>query len=201
MARKGQSPKQQKIRSDALMEVLRGFGGDAAKSLSDDLFKQIPKDLFNQTGLRPQSDANQSEHSEFPFSENKEWLAQRLKQTETVRYQEKIVYSSQQQETKAKVETLVLEVKKLEQAVGNLTKEVGITTAQAPVNPGVYHINFFEKLISFVRSLTKQVEDSSLWLSAHNGKSQKRSHYWNQFSKSGSKFLLSQERYMATQAG
>lgn len=201
MDSKGQNPKTKKIRSDALIEALRGFGGDTAKSLNEDFLKQIPNDIFEQVGLRPKFDARTPAGNESMHPQGQEDWERKLRQAEAVRRQEKTIYNAKQQETKTQVSVLVEEVKRLASSVQNLEKEVEITAIQTPVEPGVYHVSFFQKLISFLRSLSEKIEDSTLWLSAANTKSKKRSHYWGQVQKSGSKFMLSQERYMATQAG
>jgi len=70
-----------------------------------------------------------------------------------------------------------------------------------PVEPGVYHLNFFERPKQAIIIFRKKIEDSASWLALFNQRAKKRGYYWTQFKKSGTKFLLSQERYMATQAG
>ena len=82
-----------------------------------------------------------------------------------------------------------------------MSKEVEIAAMQAPVEPGVYHLNFLEKLRETIIFLSKSIKESFNWLAVCNSRAKKRSHYWSQVKKSGTKYMLSQERYMATQAG
>ncbi|MDP3955247.1 MAG: DUF5660 domain-containing protein [bacterium] len=200
MQTKGQSSKQKVISSDSLLEALRGFGGGTTKTFEQDFFKKLPEDFLKQSGLRPQNKQNpQSEESMYQ-EETDEWQS-KLRQSETIRHQEKLVFSSRDQETKKQVIVLLQEVKKLAGAVENLDQKIQVAVIQAPVDPGLYHVNFFERLISFIKILTKKVEDAAVWSSASTAKGKKRSHYWGKVKDSGTKFLLSQERYMATQAG
>lgn len=193
MTPKGQNPKSKTLPND-ILEVLRDLGGGFAS------------DVQEQTGLRPRKTSDtifpgQTVDFENQKQKLQEMFERRLRQTEIVRRQERLVFSAKDQETKAKVTVLQEEVKKLAQSTQNLAKEIEITAFQAPIQPGVYHETFFEKLISFVKSLTKKIENASVWIAAWNARAKKRPYYWAQVGKSGGKFLLSQERYMATQAG
>lgn len=200
MQAKGQSSKQKGIRSDSLLESLRGFGGGTTKTFEQDFFKKLPGDFLRQSGLRPQNKQNPQSQELMYREETEEWQS-KLKQSEVIRHQEKLVFSSRDQETKKQVSLLLQEVKKLSGAVQNLDQKIQVAVIQAPVDPGLYHVNFFEKLVSFIRLLTKSVEDAAVWSSAHASKGKKKSHYWGKVKESGTKFMLSQERYMATQAG
>jgi hypothetical protein len=201
MSAKGQNLKQKRVRDNNLVEVLRGFGSDTTKGLSEDFLGKIPKDIFEQFGLHPRAGSDNSRPSEQTFFEEREELQRRLRQGEVRRREERVVFTAKEQETKTKVAILLEEVKKLASSIQTLEQKVEVAAVQAPVEPGIYHINFFEKLISFIRSLSQKVEDASLWVASSNTKARKRSFYWGQVQKSGSKFMLSQERYMATQAG
>jgi seryl-tRNA synthetase len=127
-----------------------------------------------------------------------------VRRSESLRHEEKVLFSREQKETQVKVEALQEEIKSLAKAVGELAgqaKEAEISVSQNLPEVGKYHLNFFEKIRKAIAELRAQIQESSLWLEAWNKKSQKKNHYWNQFKKSGSKFLLSSDRYMATQAG
>lgn len=202
MDTKRQAPKVKRLRNDGLIEALRGLGTGTAKSVTNDLLTPLPDDLFRQTGLRPQRNFDKPAPAEMSyFEEKEEFWRKRLGRSDAVRHEEKLVFVAKERETKVQIGTLLEEVKKLATAVQKVEKEVEITAFQAPVEPGVYHVSFFQKIISFLRSLTQKIEDSAHWMAAFNSKAKKRSYYWGQVQKSGTKFMLSQERYMATQVG
>jgi len=118
-----------------------------------------------------------------------------------LRHQEKLVYTREQQEIKLQIKAIQDELKKLASSTQGLAKEVEIAAKQAPVEPGTYHLTFFEKLRQTIIQFRQKIENSTTWLTAFNQRSKRRSYYWFQVKKSGTKFMLSPERYMATSAG
>jgi hypothetical protein len=68
------------------------------------------------------------------------------------------------------------------------------------VDPGVYHLNFFRNLRSWVQLMRKNLEDASLWMSVASGRKGK-GYYWGQVGKSGTKYSMSSERNVQMGAG
>jgi len=120
---------------------------------------------------------------------------------ETIRREEKIIFSREQQQVKLQIQTLQQKIKQLAKEQTGLMKEAEKTAFQAVANPGVYHLNFFERLINLLELARKKISESKTWLQLCNQRSKRRNHYWGQVKKSGTKFMLSQERSMATQTG
>jgi len=198
MVPKHQNPKDPR-RNNSFLEALRGLGDQTKSSFTNDLLREIPNDALTQAGLKKPQERT-------PFqSENlileRENLRRRLQATELIRTQETIVFSAKQKESEERVKLLQEEALKLVKATQNLSQEVEAAIVQEPVEVGIYHENFFEKIISFLHHLTKKVNEATVWFSASAARSKKRSYYWGQVRKSGGKYMLSQERYMATQAG
>lgn len=191
--------------SDSFLEALRDLGGDFVDStvnipggIAQEAFNQI---TGNQTGeLKPnqplnlnqiKSKENQTENQNASFQQD--FL--------DIRKQEKLIWTRRQQETELQVKALITELKKLAQVTTSLAKEVKIAAQQIPVEPGTYHLTFFEKLRSVILTFKQHIEQATSWLQTSNQKAQKRNFYWGQVRKSGTKFMLSSERYMSTQAG
>jgi len=103
-------------------------------------------------------------------------------------------------ETKKQVDAIRAELKALMASLKNLHQEVATTVAQEVVNPGVYHINFYEQLRTFIKVLRQQIEDSRTWLAAFSARKKKMG-YWGMLKKHGTTFGLSNERSLATSAG
>ena len=120
---------------------------------------------------------------------------------ENIRREEKIIYSREQQQIKLQIKTLQEKIKQLAKEQAGLMAEAEKAAFQAVANPGTYHLNFFERLINLLELARKKISESKTWLQLSNQRSKRRSHYWGQVKKSGTKFMLSQERYMATQSG
>jgi hypothetical protein len=71
---------------------------------------------------------------------------------------------------------------------------------ETPVDPGIYHVTFLERLRSFIQLLREQVDDSRTWLTV-SSKRQKKMAFWGLYKKHGTQFGLSSERTVSTQAG
>ncbi|PIQ69871.1 hypothetical protein COS55_01860 [Candidatus Shapirobacteria bacterium CG03_land_8_20_14_0_80_40_19] len=198
-------PKKTSLGNDSFLESLRGIGNNTLSSVKNDLFKPGVKDIFD--NLSPFSNFKQDLQPDLrekpPLDDNfgKENHYQQKRQFEIVKREERIIFTRAEKETQAQVQNLQTEIRKLAIATGDLTKEVQVAIMQEEVNPGVYHVNFLQKLYLWVKSLTAQVKESSYCLSVFNKKSQKKKSYWNQFKKSGSSFSLHHDRAVATQAG
>ena len=102
---------------------------------------------------------------------------------------------------KEQIKTIQEEVKLLAHEAGQFTQEIQVASFQAVRSPGAYHRNFFSHLKSIIVALRKRVADSRHWLAESNGRARKRSFYWGQVQKSGTKYMLSAERYMVTSTG
>lgn len=103
-------------------------------------------------------------------------------------------------ETKKQLEAIRMELKALIASLKNLHQEVATAVSQEDVQPGIYHLNFYEQLRTFIRVLRMQVEDSRAWLSSFHTRKKKMG-YWGMFKKHGTTFGLSSERSLATSAG
>lgn len=203
MDKKGK--KKKIVRHDSILEALRDIGQSTGSSFKRDLAKGVPEDaadmLFRPKRFQGDLKPNEAVSFEDKEAEIRKSFERRLRQQELVRRQEFQVYSAQKEAEKKRLEALQAEVIELAKSVEKFDKEVKVAAIQQTVSPGVYHEAFFTKLISFIKSLREKVGDASAWLSTTNKKAKKGPYYWRQVRKSGTKFMLSQERYMATQAG
>lgn len=90
----------------------------------------------------------------------------------------------------------IAQMKKLGQSLPQIER---IAYEQIP-NPGIYHLNFFERIIAMLKVLRKNISESKNWLDTVFAKKSKK-RYWNMAKSGGTKFSMSHERRMATQAG
>jgi len=187
--------KRPKILSDGFLEAFRDLGTGVAKDIKQSVFGNTPPPSMSEYG--PSTNLYQNEAN----LENKyrqQWI-----RSEQIRRSEQVLYTRQQKETEQHVVQLQQEIKGLAKATGELARQVDISAMQvsADTPASTYHLNFFEHLKRLIRQLKTQINDSVVWLGEFNKKSKKRNAYWGGVKKSGSKFLLSQDRYVATQAG
>lgn len=125
-------------------------------------------------------------------------FAQRLNQ---LRDEERAKLAREEAQNKEQIKAIQAEIANLTKAAGELFKEVEIAAVQAPVNPGIYHKNFFTQLRSLIVNLRRRVQDSKEWLSVSNSRAGKRGHFWGQVQKSGTSYMLSSERYTVMSTG
>lgn len=114
---------------------------------------------------------------------------------------EKRVQQENTQELSVKIQEIIIELKQLMNVSQELKVEFKqIATEQKIVNPGKYHVSFFEWVLLLVRQARMKVEDSSAWVAAFKSKKAKKQ-YWSMFKKHGTTFGLSNERVVSTQTG
>lgn len=197
---------------DNLLEGLRGIGASGLTSLKKDIGQGIPEEFFRQMlgiekprarasgDIKPGQSIELSAAIEEQKEENKV-LRMKLAQEQRLRSEDKNLFTQRTQELKMELHALSQETLKLAQSTQGLSQEVEVAAMQAPANPGVYHVNFFEQLRNFIASFRKDIENTSLWIRALNTRSAKRQTFWGQVGQSGSKRLLSPEDYLQRSAG
>ncbi|MCX7928250.1 MAG: DUF5660 domain-containing protein [Patescibacteria group bacterium] len=122
-------------------------------------------------------------------------LEQRLLQEEKIRTEKK------SQELKAQLNAIQQELLTAVKSTQGLAEEVQIAAMTSAVNPGIYHIVFFEKLLAFIKSFRTKIQEAQTWLYAVNKRSQKKNMWGINYKKHGAKYLLSSEHYLQRSAG
>jgi len=208
---KAQKQKAQKaLRRQNVLEALKDVGGDVKSSVQEDLLRKMPGDVFEQL-FGPQTSRNYSgeivageaiEINEI-FSgkaEENEHLRKQISFERILRVEEQQVKEQKIGQLRMQLQAVMQEVITLSQVTSDLGEESQIAAMQAPVEPGIYHVIFFQTLLEFLQSFRKRVEDASVWLHSVNKRAQKKN-YWGRFKSQGSKFLLSGEHYLQRSAG
>jgi hypothetical protein len=199
------------VRQTNVLESLKDIGGQTSKTLKKDLLNPIPEDFFEQLlGTKPQEkkfsgDITPGESLEFNeiFSgkyEETRKLKNQISLERKLAAEEKTYTQKKSNQLKVQLHALMQEVLSLAKTTQNLGEQVEVASMQAPVEPGVYHLVFFEKLLEFIKSFRKKIENSATWLGAVNSRAQKKN-FWGTYKKQGSKFFLSSEHYLQRSAG
>jgi hypothetical protein len=113
---------------------------------------------------------------------------------------EKRIAQDKGQELRLELNALMQEVQKVAASTQNLAQETEIAVMSAPVEPGVYHITFFESVLEFLQSFRKKIDFAATWLQSSNKRAEKKN-YWSMYKKKGSSFLLSPDHYLQRSAG
>lgn len=197
-----------------VLESLKDVGDSAQKSLQEDLLKGTSEEFFKQLfGQKQDEEKNFSgeimpgESLEFNDvytgqREENEKLRKQISFERNFSNEEKSQSEKKINELRVQLHALMQEVGELAKVTQNIGKDVEIASMQAPANPGVYHLIFFEKLMEFIQTFRRKIENAGVWLQASNKRAQKKD-FWGTFTskKGGTKFLLSQEHYVARSTG
>jgi len=183
--------------SDNFLEALRDLGKGVISEAKIQVTKAITDDVPQSFGLAP--------GDSFSVDQLKAAEAAGERKAE-IRFnnrfqEERLLFLRSEAESKQQITAIQAEIQMLAKSAGELAHEVQVATFQAPANPGVYHRNFFAQLKSLIAAIRVRVQESRHWLAATNSRASKRGFYWGQVSKSGTKFMLSSERYMVTSTG
>lgn len=180
------------------IEALKSIGGQTAKSFAGDVVGGVSKDFIQtitgNSGASPRNYESNQEIEDRLREEN-----QRLERHREV--VETKVFDRKELETKTKIRVIQEELQLLVKELAGMDQQLETAIEEEIANPGTYHLNFFEKLRRFLLDLRKRVADSANWLEISNQRKAAQQGFWGNVGKSGTKYLLSQERTVATQSG
>ncbi len=209
------------------IEAVRDIGASVVNSIKEDVAKGIIGDVLEQTlrwdkmlgtniAEREKGETSGDLIQGQEISLNKKTADQKAEKPHEVKkprieagwdytgeiiHSEKRISQTENRELNTKVSEIIIELKKLAKSSKELEITFReITVEQKPVNPGKYHLNFFEWMLSTIRSARMKIEDSRSWASLFASKKAKKE-YWSLFKRHGTSFGLSGERIVATQTG
>jgi hypothetical protein len=183
--------------NDSILEALRDLSGGVGKTVSRDVAGRVASDALASLLGAPvkQGELRQNESIDFPVERQPRPQFRRPE----IRPAEKVIFHEDAQ-IKQQLEAVRAELSALSKSVKMLTIDMQKAVTEVPVNPGVYHITFYEQLRALLQMLREQIDDSRSWLTMHQSRKKKMG-YWGMFKKHGTSFGLSNERSLATSAG
>jgi hypothetical protein len=201
---------QQKITRQNVLESLKDLGsgavnqtGDLLKSTSEDFFKELlgmPRVQPKRSGeMSPGQSLQMNEVMNGKEEENKKLRAQIRLERQLSSDQNRLSQEKTNQ-LRVQLQALTQEVAKVAQSTGNLAEATQVAMIQAPAEPGIYHLIFFQKVLDFLQSFRKRIDEASVCLNMSNKRAEKKN-YWSMYKKKGSSFLLSPDHYLQRSAG
>ena len=115
--------------------------------------------------------------------------------------EERRISEEKTNELKMRLKVIQEEMILITQKTQDMAQETQIAAMQITVDPGLYHIIFFEKLLEFVQSFRKKISEAQTWLHQINKRTSKKNAWGANYKKHGAKYLLSGEHYIARSAG
>ena len=211
MADKSSKQKQVKQISQAnVLESLKDLSGGVGKSLTNDLMKESGAEFMRQLlGLKPRTKASGQLERGQSFEPGKVMTGE-YQQQETLKKQirfERRILEEQKAEIEKKNSQLKLQLHAITQEIQavvvstpKLAQQVEMASLTSSNDPGIYHLIFLEKILEFLKSFRKKIENASAWLSATNKRANKRN-FWNQYKQQKGQALLNPETYSQRSAG
>lgn len=203
MTQSTQKKKQIAYTNDNVLEQLRSVSGDVPKTALDAVGKigtDVLTTIFGGTPATLSGELRPNESIQLSEISPEQTVDKAPAMQTRVDLQPRPSVEVIQAETRQEIEAIRQELKAIAASLKGLHQEVMTAVDTAPVDPGIYHINFFEQLRAFLKLLRVQIEDSRSWLHASNSKKKKMG-YWGMYKKHGTTFGLSNERSLATSAG
>ena len=198
------------IRRQNVLESLKDLGAgvtsqatDLLKDTSEDFLKELlgmSKVPAKQSGsLSPGESVQMNPEVAAKEEENKKLRAQ-ISLERQLSGDEKRVSIEKSQELKNELQALMIEVQKVAASTQSLAEVTQVTLMAAPIEPGVYHISFFQNVLQFLESFRKRIDLTVTWLQSSNKRAEKKN-YWSMYKKKGASFLLSPDHYSQRSAG
>jgi hypothetical protein len=183
--------------NDNVLEALRGIPASVGKTVAQDVIGKTSSDVFASLLGQIPNQANESKYQNENLQQNEQFPRYSAFHPEMNRQKPIKV---EEMGLKQKIESVRAELAALSKSITSLNIEVEKAIAEMPVDPGIYHINFYERLRSMLLFIRQNVDNSRSWLSMHTSRKKKMG-YWGMYKKHGTTFGLSNERTLATQAG
>lgn len=146
--------------------------------------------------LRPGNDFSVSEafRAEEAKKQEKEQRFREIMMAKQHEDEDRQRFLNKQKEVEKQIELLRDAILKIAKSTQNFSSEVEKAAFEAPVNPGKYHLGFFETLKNSLELIKKRLDDSASWMQEFNKRKDRVPFFWAQFKKSGTKYMLSSER-------
>lgn len=193
------------------LEALKDIGGSTANQMKKEAAR-LPEDFMETLfGINTPEKKYSGEIEAGEAIELTEVLSGRREEIVKIRKQmalERKLLEEERVRTEKKKNELRLQLKAIQEEIlilaeqtGQLAEETQVAAMQVTVEPGVYHVIFFEKLLDFIKSFRRKIEEAQVWLHTVNRRAAKKNAWGARYQKSGAKYLLSGEHYLQRSAG
>ncbi len=193
-----------------VLESLKDLGSGTSVQTKDFL-KNTSEDFFRELlGLSKQGIKKSGELSVGETLQVSDVLNGREEENKKIRSQisherhlsgeEQRISQEKTSELRIELQAIMQEIQKVAESTENLAEATEASMISAPVEPGIYHVHFFENILEFLRSFRKRIDLAATWLQSSNKRAEKKN-YWSMYKKKGSSFLLSPDHYLSRSAG
>ena len=196
--------------SNNFVEAVQGIGSSTLNSLKNDVIKGTAQSIFDQllgstkSGQAPDMNPNMTPDLEQMILEREQQAAEQARSQERAFHvhtqkESQVLFSFADESVRREIEGVRQELSMLVKTMGQVQKQVENAMMDNIVHGGVYHLNYFQKLKTWIIFMRKSLEDASGWMQMSKGRTQ--GHFWNQTGISGTKYSMSSERNVQMGAG
>ena len=193
------------------LESLKEIGSSTANQMKKEAAR-LPEDFIEQLfGIKTPEKKYSGEIEAGEAIELTEVLSGRHEEIAKIRKQvalERKLLEEERARTEKKKNELKLQLRAIQEEIlilaeqtEQLAEETQVAVMQVTIEPGVYHVIFFEKLLEFIKSFRRKIEEAQVWLHTVNRRAAKKNAWGARYQKHGAKYLLSGEHYLQRSAG
>ena len=197
--------------SKSVTHQTTGIASDVAKNLWKDFFLGTTKNVLKEPIWGADSSAGTPKRGGDLTEGQEVSLKKQEKKMEHKSRHQEVYFDEIRRPERTQMQESSMIVQKIDEILGELRKLANSTTEMQsvhkemasesrPVKPGTYHLNFYEFLLTVLRSARMKIEESANWKNAFASKKKQRQ-YGAMAKKHGTSFSLSSERTTATQTG
>ena len=197
-------PHQPKYQNDSILESLRSLGSGVGKSIAKDVAGGVASDALSSLfGAPVKKQGELTPNSPITFQKDMAKRPERMpfpgfRRPEVKPYVPFV--KKEEPQLKQQIEAVQAELKALAASIKSLSNDIQKAVTEVPVDPGIYHKNFYERIRSVLKLMREQIDDSRTWLNLSSNRKSKKG-YWGKYKKHGTSFGLYNERTLATQSG
>lgn len=198
-------------RSNNFVESVRDMGSSVVDSLKNDVVKGTAQSIFDQllgsakTGQVPDLKSPDASMYDNWAKGREEQAADKARGEERSfhlhkQQESQVLFSFADEKVRKEIDGVRQELAMLVKTMGKVEKQIELAIMDNVSDSGLYHLNYFQKLKTWIVFMRKSLEDSSAWLQLSSGRKGK-GYFWTQTGKSGTKYSMSSERNVQMGAG
>lgn len=206
---------QRAVSANPFARALQEIGGTTVKQASTipgGMFSDAMESLLGTHSSPPQpEDTNPSNPFAKALQESKQLNPEQQKEVNLEKqravlhkeYQMTEVFNMREAKDKELIKQLQEQLRGLAKEMKQLDQSTHTAIHSDVVDPGTYHVHFFQKLLSFLVMMRKRVQEANTWIENFNSRGKKQGAFWGQVynKKGGTAYLMSQEHQVARNVG
>ena len=198
-------------RSNNFVESVRDMGSSVVDSLKNDVVKGTAQSIFDQllgsakTGEVPDLQSPDTSVYENWAQGREEKAADQARGEERAfhlhkQQESQVLFSFADEKVRKEIDGVRQELAMLVKTMGKIEQQIENAIMDNVSDAGLYHLNYFQKLKTWIKFMRKSLEDGGAWLQMSSGRKSK-GYFWTQEAKSGNKYSQSSERNVQMGAG